>query len=158
MKITKPKSLQSILILGDADAPSGATVDREIVHGKKYDQVWLIDQLPLLRREKVIEYLREVWHDMKPNGALIVTAPSLEWAAQEIMTKDQPGLAVYWTIYGGGERKYNSGYTLLWLRAALHEAGFAVTQAERRKVMLNDQYAMELYVVARRREIGEAIE
>ena len=144
-----------ILMIGDDPGVATKETDEivragvdEIVTGGPFDQIYLTGALECVPREYVVDRLNGWAFLLADLGELHVRVPSLEWATKEIAVSDSPKALAYRWIYGTPERIHRSGFTLLWLRLALLNAGYNVRQATQLVVQVGEQKALENYALA----------
>lgn len=117
-------SQAKIIFPKDADFITG-----DLGHIPPYDAAFLGHYLPTFKQHECVVYLKEIYPMLKNMGEIWVTVPSLEWAAREIVTKDNPSIITPFMIYGTEEEPYRCGFTLFWLRVVVQGAGFIVRKA-----------------------------
>ena len=113
-----------------------------------YDQVYLTGVVEMLPREQVVDALKSYGWLLAELGELHVRVPSLEWAAKEIATQDNPKFVAYHWLYGSVEKPHRCAMTVLWLRLALLNAGYNVRRATQLVVKVGDVPALENYAIA----------
>jgi hypothetical protein len=82
----------------------------------KYDLVILYHQLQLVDQQKVAPALRRYVDCLREDGEIVIVVPSLEWAANQIATKDDTPTLAYISVYGLPNEPARCGFTLLQLR------------------------------------------
>ncbi len=119
------------LVLGDKSQSNifFREQDVEYVNQGPFDAILLASHLQIVRRKDVTQVIAKLYDELSDGGRIIVTVPSLEWACRQIATQNDVPLNAYVSIYGTGEEPYLSGFTMLWLRRALEEAGFIILEA-----------------------------
>ena len=119
-----------VLAIGDPTQRSMYfTDDTEFVNEEPFEAALLASVLQTLPRNKVQEALENIYNLLPDGGRIIVTVPSLEWACRNVVTQNDISLAAYIAIYGVEGEPHLTGFTLLWLRRSLEEAGFIVVEA-----------------------------
>jgi hypothetical protein len=102
-----------------------------------YDAAFLGHCLQMLNLSEVVPYLKEVADLLGELAEVWVTVPSLEWAAREIVTKDEPSVVIPLALYGPTSDPHRCGFTLMWLRVAMEGAGFTTRKAVQEAYQLN---------------------
>ena len=102
-----------------------------------YDAAFLGHYLQTLNLSDVVPYLKELALLLDVGNEIWVTVPSLEWAAREIVTKDEPSVIIPLLIYGAVSDPHHCGFTMMWLRVALENAGFTTRKAVQEGYQLN---------------------
>lgn len=119
-----------VLALGDQSQRSMYfPEDTEYVDELPYEAALLASTLQTVQRTQVTQVLQTLYDDLPDGGRLVVTVPSLEWACTEIVTKADISLGAYMSIYGTEGEPFLTGFTLLWLRRCMEEAGFVIVEA-----------------------------
>jgi hypothetical protein len=120
-----------VLSLGDQSQREmffrGQQVD--YVNEGPFDAVLLASHLQVLKRHQVPQAISKLYEELVDGGRIIVTVPSLEWACREVITQNDIPLSAYISMYGPEGEAYLCGFTMLWLRRALEEAGFIILEA-----------------------------
>ncbi len=143
-----------ILIVGEEPGANldGMDVTRvqqgDVLPGGPFDQIFLTGALERSPREQVVDLLKVYRLLLAELGELHVRVPSLEWAAKEIAVNDQPSRLAYHWLYGTQEAPHRCGFTLLWLRLALLNAGYNVRQCTQLVVQSGALTALENYALA----------
>jgi hypothetical protein len=119
-----------------------------------YDVIWLNNLLQQAKREQVGEMLHFFFDHLNPGGEMYINVPSLEWATQQLASKDDPRLSAYIAIYGSKDEPNLCGLTIHWLRAVCEHTGLRTMAAysERVKMHLDtgDEDSMQnIYVGAK---------
>jgi hypothetical protein len=128
-----------------------------------YDHVMashILEHIPYFETIQVLERWKLL---LKDQGRLHIVVPSLEWAAEQILS-ETPGKAVLPHLYGGLTTKWDihhAAFTMPHLRACLETAGIACVRARTGEyaIRLSDEsltVAMQHYVcgVDRSRHVG----
>ena len=103
-------------------------------NGQKIDRHNKIFTTDLVRfgRAAVLTAIKALHNALTRKGELYLTVPSIEWAFEEIMVKDQPSPLVWDAIYGRQRSEgelHLCGFTLADLRSILVSNGFVVLDA-----------------------------
>lgn len=120
-------------------------VEMELGEEDKFDQIYLTGALECIPREQVVDTLAKLGPILAELGELHVRVPSLEWACKEIASVDSPNALAYRWLYGTTDRPHRSGFTLLWLRLAMLNAGYNVRKATQLVVRVATHDALENY-------------
>jgi len=105
----------------------------------EYDVVYCSHALQSINRTQVPVVIDMMKKRTKQGGELWLFTPSLEWAAGEIL-KNEPNPLVQAVLFGF-DNQNRTGFTLLWLRALLENAGMITRRANQGpyQVNVNDQ-------------------
>lgn len=109
----------------------------EYVDTGPFDAILLASHLQTVKRHQVPKVMSELYKELVNGGRIIVTVPSLEWACREVCTQNDISLGAYLSIYGTESENYLCGFTMLWLRRCLEEAGFIIVEARTQTFKLN---------------------
>jgi hypothetical protein len=96
-----------------------------------FDIVYMSHVLEHIERMKVIPTFRYVISALKPMGEIWVVVPSLEWAANEILSK-RDGIHIQGMLFGGQNHPldyHKTGFTLSGLRQLVEICGLLVRKA-----------------------------
>lgn len=97
----------------------------------KYDAVLashVLEHVPYFRTHDVLEQWVKL---LKPEGYLHIIVPSLEWAAEQILS-GRPHIAIFGHLYGGQTTQWDvhlNGFTMKRLRAEMEWVGLMVDAA-----------------------------
>lgn len=115
---------------------------------KDYDALLSYMVLPRLPFRKVEETVRAWVEALKVGGEIMIFAPSLEWAAVQVLTPGHnPALILH--LFGaqtGPTEFYSCGFTMMDLRTMCGKLGIAVTHASTGEYMIGE-YACECHSV-----------
>ena len=119
------------LVLGDK---SQANIffreqDVEYVNEGPFDAILLASHLQIVQRQNVSTVIQALYDELVDGGRMIITVPSLEWACRQVCVENDIPIEAYISIYGLEKEPYLCGFTMLWLRRALEEAGFIILEA-----------------------------
>lgn len=125
-----------VLALGDVnrirtryEAPGIEIIEEFPPADNAYDMVIMDHVLQLATREQVPPLIKRFNKALKVGGDMIIIVPSLEWAATQIATMDDPPAAAYVSIFGTDREQNLSGMTLHWLRFLAEKNGLHVKHA-----------------------------
>lgn len=131
-----------ILLLGDAEHavgtifPEDAQYSQDLKDGP-FNIIYADMVLQHMFQDEAVDTMK-LWRDhLVSNGELWVTVPSLEWAARELVFEDQPSQASLISIYGTRDKPNKVGFVLVWLRAAMENAGFITKKALQEKYIVS---------------------
>lgn len=92
----------------------------------QFDGVFLSHVLEHFPWRVVVPVLKNLREALKPDGEILVLVPSLEWAAQQILS-DTPSAGLQAHLYGAQTNEWQfhrAGFTCVGLRQVLRIAGF----------------------------------
>lgn len=92
-----------------------------------YDVVYCSHALPTIDRAKVPSVVDSLRKCLKAGGELWLITPSLEWAAGQVLANEPNPLAQ--VVLFGLDIPSRTGYTLLWLRSLVENAGMITRRA-----------------------------
>jgi SAM-dependent methyltransferase len=113
-----------------ADIHADARHLPDSLHGQ-FDVVFASHVLEHFPAHETLEVLKEWVKALRPMGQLHVIVPSLEWAAEEILS-EQPSPALIGHLYSDSTTPWNvhrTGFTLPMLRHYVRAAGLSVIMA-----------------------------
>ena len=95
-----------------------------------FDMAIIENAIEFIPMESIPESLDGLFDALRPGGEAVVFAYSLEWAAANILSRNNrvSSVAYNW-IYGNMGQGHSSGFTLPALRAVVRSAGFLVRKA-----------------------------
>lgn len=105
-----------------------------------YDVVIAFNCLNRIPFRKVKDVAREWLGVLKPGGEMAILFPSLEWAAEQILSAN-PSPALWLHLFGAQQNPkqfYCSGFTLMNVRGLCSEIGLKVTHAATGTYMLGE--------------------
>lgn len=131
--------MRVLKIVGDIDiaidVPEGTeiiTTDMETylntTYEEKLDMIFCIHALQTLWGSEVTGAIEKLVNDLAHMGELHVHVPAIEQAAKSLIRGETDPLAFYLT-WGTPARPFHCGFTLMWLRALIVQAGAIVREA-----------------------------
>lgn len=101
-------------------------------YGGKFDAFLSFHDLAKVSHHHTIETLKNWRHVLKRGGEMHLFVPSLEWAAEQILS-ERPSPLTLWRIYGPQTEEdqfFVNGFVLRKLRADLQKAGLLAERAQ----------------------------
>jgi len=115
---------------------------------KDYDALLSYMVLPRIPFRKVGGVVKSWVEAVKEGGEIIIFAPSLEWAAYQVLMPEHSPALVHHMF--GSQRDstefYCCGFTMMDLRSLCSKAGIAVTHAQTGEYQIGE-YACECHIV-----------
>lgn len=103
----------------------------------EYDVVVMAHSLQRLEPMDVPDTVKRLADAAKMLGEVWIITPSLEWATKE-SEKESPSPALHYVLCGGKDDPHRCGFTIMWLRSLMAEAGLVTRQAR------HDVYTVEM--------------
>jgi len=155
-------AMKVLKIVGDLDIKTDLPEDAEITTVKlddymvseceeQYDMILCVHVLQTLWAHQVGDVIKQMIGELKDRGELHIQVPSAELAAKA-MLKNQTDPLAFYLIWGTSNRPFHCGFTLLWLRAMVAQAGAIERYANVRIIKLqfngSEENVPEHYVIA----------
>lgn len=143
--------MRILKIFGDINIEIDAPEDAEIIeidineyrdteYEEKFDLIFCIHALQTFWAHEVNDVIKKLVDDLAHMGELHIHVPAVEQAAKSLLKNETDPLSFY-MIWGTQNRPFHCGFTLLWLRAAVTQAGGLVRDASfsRFNIKLDDK-------------------
>lgn len=132
--------MRVLKIIGDIDIKLELIEDTEITrvglddyiatdYDEPFDMILCVHALQTLWADEIGPVIIKLLKDLKDRGELRIHVPATEQALKSMLRQQQDPMAFY-MVWGTKDNPFHSGFTLLWLRALIEQAGAVIRLAD----------------------------